>query len=60
VWFLEIFAYFHDKVFRYYEKVRMGIECADKETEFRNGIKEIYDTIFCMNKISALWMLSGT
>jgi len=25
------FAYFHAKFFRYFEKVRMGIECTDKE-----------------------------
>jgi len=45
---------------RYCEKVRMGIECSDRETSFHNGIKEIYDRGFYMNKISVLWMRSGT
>ena len=39
--------------FRDCEKVRMRIECTDK---FHNGIKEIYDRGFYMNKISVLWM----
>jgi len=48
------------KFFRYCEKVRMGIECTDRETYFHNGIKEIYDRIFYMNKISVLWMRNAT
>jgi len=37
----------------------MGIKCIDRET-FHTGIKEIYDGIFYINKISVLWMRSGT
>jgi len=48
------------KFFRYCEKIRMGIECTDREAYFHDGLKEIYDRIFYTNKISVLWMRSGT
>jgi len=38
----------------------MRIKCSDREIRFHKGIKEIYDRIFYMNKISVLWMPRGT
>ena len=55
--FLHIFM---KKFFRYCEKVCMGIECTDRETYFHNGIKKCMIRIFYMNKISVLWMRSGS
>jgi len=51
---------FMQTFFRSCEKVRMGIEFTDRETQFHKGIKEIYDRIFYMNKISVLWIHRGT